>query len=522
MKRKTTLILILFLCSLSLIAQKKFQKHFGGSINGYLQINRPTSDGGNVFGGWSNTNALDFFIVKTDSLDNLLWSKCYGNATGVDMLYDVIQTTDGGYMLAGSKVVLTYHDMFFVKTDANGDTMFSRTFGGYRTEVASKIIQTSDGGYLAVGAFNDNAFPSNTSILLYKMNAAGDSMWCKILDASYENAIDVTQTSDGGYIIAGNYVFGQFDGNSFLIKINALGTVLWSKTYQVFGNDRLASVQQTTDGGFILGGATIPGGGLNDKLFLIRTNSVGDTLWTSTYGGQYLDNGGYVRQTSDGGFIQCGRTENFGAGSIGDGCLIKTNPNGIIIWSKRYGFSGSQGESFNSVRETNDKGFLAVGYKGVLNGSLWIVKTDSMGNSNCLENTTNAQAYHPLVRIRTKTFNNLTPSAWVRKPVFTIGVIDTTSTVICLTQTSINENVNNKNEFLVYPNPSGNQFTVWLSYDSLNSDILIYNSMGALVYKQLAVAQSNLINLGNISDGLYIIRVVNENKVILTQKLLKQ
>jgi hypothetical protein len=520
MMKKFALLYLCIIGSVGSMAQTTFQKHFGGATNGFVNHTKPTSDGGYILAGYTQSPAVDFFMVKTDSLAKILWAKIYGT-TGTDMLADVIQTSDGGFMMAGYRNISFNYDMLFIKTDANGDTLFTRCFGGYRTESANRIIQTADGGYLAVGAFSDNSTgQTNTSILIYKMNAAGDSSWCKVLDASYEVASQVTQTADGGYVIAGTYSNNQFQSHSFLLKIDAAGTVQWNKTYIILGNDYLYSSQQTIDGGFILGGATIPGGGLNNKLFLIRTNAVGDTLWTSTYGGQYLDDGGYAQQTSDGGFIQCGRTENFGANSIGDGCLIKTNANGTINWSKRYG--GSQGERLESVHQTGDGGFISGGSIGSVGpGYAWVVKTDSTGNSNCLQNATPALAYHPPVSMGTMSLTALMPNAWSSVPLINVSSMDTTIATICITVSSISQ-MENQNKTDLYPNPVFNISTLQIdiAVQLKNASLTIVDIAGKIIKSIPIFTHEVIIDRQGIASGSYYYQIINNYKTMATGKMI--
>ncbi len=521
MKKTITFLVALLTSTTILMAQTTFQKNFGGTTIGNISISHQTTDGGYILGGWSGNLPIDYFLVKTDSQSNIVWTKTYGTPNGAESLYDVIQTSDGGYMLAGDHGATfnSYRDMFFVKTDSNGDTLFTRTFGGYAGESATCIIQTADGGYLAAGQFSDNT--GNTSVLLYKMNAAGDSSWTALLNSANESARAIGQTSDGGFIIGGSYNPNPYETDSYLIKTDNLGNVQWNNRYLILGNDHLLSVGQTSDGGYFMGGATIPVGGLNNKLFLIRTDAAGDTLWTSTYGGTGLDDGGETVQTSDGGFIQCGRTENFGANSNGDACLIKTNANGTIEWSKRYGGNGP--EEFSSINETADHGFIAGGSCGSFGtGYLYTVKTDYLGNSNCSENATPALAYHPPVTVSTSTLISTLPSAWVDAPAITVGSLDTAIHSICISISGTIELENNSFSFSVYPSVVTNEFNVFIKEPENNSKIEIYNILGLPVYKQVTATQNNSINFSSYPNGLYLIKVITENKNTATQKLIKE
>ena len=166
-------------------------------------------------------------------------------------------------------------------------------------------------------------------------------------------ANSVQQTTDGGYIIAGYTAsFGGDSSHVYLIKTDSLGDTLWTKTYGGDSSDIGNSVQQTTDGGYIVAGTTNSFGAGNVDVYLIKTNSIGDTMWTKTYGGTNIDVGSYVRQTLDGGYIIARYTGSFGAGGF-DVYLIKTNSLGDTLWTRTYG--GTFADFGSSVQQTDRK-----------------------------------------------------------------------------------------------------------------------------------------------------------------------
>ncbi len=493
-------------------SQNKFQLNVGGLANGRIIVSRQTSDGGFMFSGYTNTTPADYFLIKIDSVANIEWANTYGMAGSPETLTEAIQTSDGGYMMAGYTIVSGRSNMYFVKADSNGDTLFTRTFGGLWNESAQTIIQTSDGGYIAGGAFSDNSTPTNVSMMLYKMDAAGDSSWVKVVSApgatSWESAASVKQTSDGGYIIGGQYVFGQFTSDCYLVKTDNTGNVQWNKTFHFPGTTTTASVEQLPDDGFIIGGKYVPVGGLNDKLFLIRTNSTGDTLWTRSHGGQYLDDGGYATQTSDGGYIQSGRTENFGANSIGDACLIKTTANGTLSWSYRFG--GNQSELFGSVQQTSDQGYITGGVTGSFGtGYLYIVKTDSMGLSNCAQFATPAQTYSPPVTIGTTTLSNITPGSWTSSSVTVVGMLSNTQNTICYTTTSQIENELNEIVVGVFPNPAISKISVLLQVDNRKAiKYELLNSLGETIFQNISDNLNTIdIDIESYPAGIYFLKL---------------
>ena len=209
--------------------------------------------------------------------------------------------------------------------------MFERTYGGGRWDVGNCVIQTSDGGYAVLGNF-DNNLTSGDDIYLIKTNAYGDTIWTKKYGGSDDDfGYQILQLSNGGYIISGSTKsVGNGATDALLIKTDAIGNLIWLKTYGGAQNDLGGIFVQTDDGGYFMVGVTKNYGAGDYDAYLIRTNSFGDTLWTKTYGTIYQDWGGSITTTTDGGYILALQkaTNMYGETDI---ALIKTNANGDSI-----------------------------------------------------------------------------------------------------------------------------------------------------------------------------------------------
>jgi hypothetical protein len=255
------------------------------------------------------------------------------------------------------------------------DSLWSRTFGGSSDDRALPVQQTADGGYIVAGVAQSFGAGS-WDFYLVKTNSLGDTLWTRTYGGSGSDvAYSVQQTTDGGYIVAGyTYSFGAGGGDFYLVKTNSLGDTLWTRTYGGSNSDQAQSVQQTADGGYIVAGYTSSfGAGLTD-FYLVKTNSQGDTLWTRTYGGSSYERGYSVQQTADGGYIVAGITSSFGAGSV-DFYLVKTNSLGDTLWTRTYGGGGADGAS--SVQQTADGGYIMAGYTYSFGAGLedmWLVR----------------------------------------------------------------------------------------------------------------------------------------------------
>ncbi|MDD5530575.1 MAG: T9SS type A sorting domain-containing protein [bacterium] len=342
---------------------------FGGTDNDYGNSVQQTSDGGFIIAGITysfGTGYSDVYLIKTNSSGNTLWTKTFGG-TNDDESYSVQRTQDGGFIIAGytTSFGAGYYDVYLIKTDSLGDTLWTKTIGGTGGEMGYSVQQTQEGGFIIAGWTNSFG-AGNSDVYLIKTDSLGDTLWTKTFGGTgWDEGKSVQQTQDNGFIIAGwTNSFGAGDYDVYLIKTNSLGDTLWTKTFGGTGWDEGWSIQQTQDSGFIIAGWTNSFQAGYPDVYLIKTNSSGDTLWTKTFGGTGDDRGYSVQQTQDSGFIIAGETESFGAGtpSYPNVYLIKTNSSGDTLWEKTIG--GTGWDDGKSVQQTQDGGFVIAGRTG--------------------------------------------------------------------------------------------------------------------------------------------------------------
>ena len=232
---------------------------------------------------------LAAFLVPSILTAQITFQRTYGGASD-DIGYSVQQTADGGYIVVGTTESFGAGscDVFFIKTNASGYTERSRTFGGVGDDEGYSVQQTADGGYIIVGL--TSSFGSGSAdIYLVKTNASGDTLWTRAYGGSrFDEGYAVQQTPDGGYVVAGAVCLASDTEDVYLMRTNPSGDTLWTRTYGGSGCDEGNSLRVTTDGGYIIAGITESFGSRSADVYLIKTNASGDTLWTRYYGGGEL------------------------------------------------------------------------------------------------------------------------------------------------------------------------------------------------------------------------------------------
>jgi hypothetical protein len=322
-----------------------------------------TSDGGYVIAGTTKpflSADEDVYLLRTDSNGDTLWTRRYGGADD-DQGQSVRETADGGYIIAGwtESFGVGLADFYVIRTTSNGDTIWTRRYGGSGSDYACSIDEVTGGGYI-IGGYTDSFGSIDNDWYLVKIDAGGDTVWTKTYGgAAHDECRAVLQTADGGYITAGaTSSFGAAGYDAYFIKTDANGDSLWTRVYGGGGADRAYSLDRTPDGGYIIAGYTGSfGAGVSD-VYLIRLDMNGDTLWTRTYGGSEHDGGYSVRQVSSGGYVVTGYTESYGAGGY-DVYVIRTDSGGDTLWTRTFG--GARDDHGRSVLETTDYGYIIAG-----------------------------------------------------------------------------------------------------------------------------------------------------------------
>jgi len=344
-----------------------------------------TSDGGYIVAGETRSfgaGNYDYWALKLDSYGNVDWEKTYGgmygdNADSVQQTFNEFEERDG-YVVAGSTLdsndIDAESDLWILRLDLDGQIIWQKTYDRSASDWSADIQQTTDGGF-AVVAKTDNV------IWMLKLDSDGTVDWEKTYGGSaycyYGTSFQ--QTTDGGYVMAG-YITPEIyqDCDTFVLKLDSSGNIEWQKKYGLSHSNSPRSIQQTADGGFIVGGDDGQG-----DAWIFKLDSYGNVEWEKKYDGCYLgsclEDVSEIQQTTDGGYIVAGETSSFGAGGS-DVWVLKLNSAGGIIWQKTLG--GSEWDRTSSVRETTDGGYIVAGTTpsfGAGSTDMWLMKLDANG-----------------------------------------------------------------------------------------------------------------------------------------------
>lgn len=364
-----------------------WQWTYGDTGNDYAFDLVQTADGGFVLAGYTHYkedseeykegNIADMLLVKTDAEGVEQWKKSF-NLTDYDRFTSIIQAPDGGFVLTG----YTDNGMLLIKTDGNGVEQWNRSYGrGGCAALEAALIGTADGGFALTGDIC-----CCKKITLLKTDADGRESWNRTFtwETDGDFVSSLLQTSDGGFVLVGStYLAGTSNLDMLLVKTDTEGTELWKKTYGGKDDDSARSLVLTADGGFILAGDTQRGG--DADFWLVKTDADGNEEWRRTYGGDETDRAYALIETVDGGYALTGYT-SFSNTATTDLWLVKTDKEGKMQWYRMYGGTGDD-EGF-ALLQTVDGGFVLAGSTSSYetdNTDFWLLKTGNITGTDTTE-----------------------------------------------------------------------------------------------------------------------------------------
>ena len=462
--------------SIQTSAQIKFQRTYGIGTYNEGRCVKQTFDGGYIVAGTESeagNGATDVYLLKVDSLGNFQWHKTFGG-TGIDHGYAVEQMSDSGYAVAGytNSFGNGGYDGYLVRTDKNGDTLWTKTYGTSNWDFTYAMKKTFDGGFVLGGisySLNNLSEP-----WIFKTDSFGNVEWNKLINSGKNISInDVNETNDSGFAAIG-YKYNYFLDSSdiYIVRLNSLGNTLWQKSFGSIRNERGNAFLVRPDNSFVIAGA------ICDTLcdnYLLHLAPNGDSMWTSILSPPLDETIYSIDTTHDGKFVITGFTTSFGGGGQ-DAFITKTDTDGTNIWGYTYG--GLEDEIGFSIHTTTDDGFIVAGTSTTYNPglkSVYLIKTDSTRSTN--------------------------PIA--------IG---------------INEPVKTISYFHIYPNPATN--TITFQFDDLGFQVskknilLIYNQLGKEIFKISIYTKIYQLNLRQFASGIYLCNLFAEGNLVETGKFI--
>ncbi len=339
-------------------------------------------NGGFAVVGYTKQNltlnsGYDVWLIRTDPNGNILWTRTYGG-DGDDFGYSIKKTNDGGFIIAGTtnSFGAGQFDFYIVRTDSIGDTLWTRTFGEMNNDYGWSVEPSIDGGFVVAGEIN--AFPLLPDGMVVKIDSNGQAQWVKIYSTLLgEKLYSIKQSNDGGFVTTGTLYLGNQDVAGWLLKISSEGDSIWTQLYGEIKQDLMFSVNKTLEGGYILTGGLLNPSTFYYNLWLIKVDSLGNEQWSKLFDYDNDSDIGYsVQQTTDGGYIITGQGRPYDG--LGLMWIIKTDPLGNMLWDKTFpwefphtkisGPVSPLADVGTSVKQTSDGGYIVVGYRDDLTG----------------------------------------------------------------------------------------------------------------------------------------------------------
>jgi len=344
LRRTTAILAVSATWVVAAAPQVEWTRTFAGEGTSEGHCVQQTSDGGFIVAGVTDSHPgyPHFYLVKTDSLGNTEWTRAFGH-TGEGGAYSVQQTADGGYVVVGSRVLAAWRlAVWLAKIASSGDIEWQKPVSdsAARLDFGFSVVQSGDDGFV-VAAVAD--LSEDSGLALIKTDSLGNGMWTRRYPVPYPdygpwNPVQLQQTSDGGFIV----------GARALLKVDSLGNQQWLRTYTGLRN--AYSVLQTSDGGYVATGPAPDSGGGHGAIGLLKTNSKGKQQWLRTYAEGKYSRGGYsVVQIDDGGYAIAGAKYD-------SSYVVRTDPTGAVVWSEALRVGG---EAYG-IQQTNDGGFVII------------------------------------------------------------------------------------------------------------------------------------------------------------------
>lgn len=467
-----------------------------------------------ITGSCDDTTTTGFFLLKLNALGDTLWSKIFDGGNE-DHVYSIVECADGGYAICGStnSFVPYYQKTFILKTDASGNQLWAKTYmmSTGAENIAYSILQTPDSGFAIAGSYALSTQYPGASLFITTDSLGNVTEAVKYASSHSEfNNLDLTQ--DSGFVFAGRNEQGEL----VVTKRYSSGTS-WSKIYRTIAVNKSVSgvqsyIQHCSDGGYIIACMAE----YFDTLYLqdpclIKLDSSGSPVWAFSYDlNSTQENGVYVEETADHGFLLTGMTTSFG--SFVDVFVIRVDGSGGVIFAKTFGGADGEGSIRPMIHATPDGGYLLASASGSFSqnfiSEVYVVKMDSGGNS--------CYGVNPSVNVNPVLLQSVT-----------VGPGDSLVSFSSSGQVFIEKNISqssqqcffngidqpdeHSSEFIsIYPNPVHNQ--LYIQSEDLISSIVIFNLFGEEMHVSISDRRPLTVDCGLLPSGMYLVKMVTGNK----------
>jgi hypothetical protein len=500
-----------------------FQKAYNDNMDEIGYAVEEAADG-YLYAGLTNSSGQggnDGYLVKTDAAGNLSWAMTYGGP-GDDYFTSIHRSSDNGYILAGFSNSFMGSDsggVFLVKVDVNGVQQWAKYLGGSYGDMGRCVRQTSDGGYVVCGYSQSFSANGDYDVYVAKTDASGNVQWANTYGgAARDEAYAIKQTSDGGYIVTGaTESFGSSE-DIYLLKLSSTGALSWSKSYDI-SYSSTENKQRAYDvielaGGYLLCGTTFQSMQINIwSPVLIRVGSTGNVMWGKNYNLNTGNSGFRAVQKTGNAYVMGGYMGNTYQQ------MLMTDTSGNTQWAKVYNLATNGVNDGYGIKTTSDGGFLMTGFTGMNSyTALMAIKAGPGGITGCNETNPSLGGSPSPLTINTSVPSTATMQAGtsVTSPSVTASTTPFVATA-CSTE-GIDEA--EKDNIIISPNPSQGMINV--SAGQQIDQAFVYDMTGRLLLSTETASDNFSIDLSSFAPGVYYIMLRSQAGKVYSRPVIVQ
>lgn len=492
--------------------------HFCKLLGGYIPVGFdivPTYGDGYAVCGYTSpppTNAGQAYLSTFNGRGDFRWGTSLHSVTAGwgSTAQSVIQLPDSGYALTGvyTNGNASGQNVYAARYDKHGTIVWTHyiNWGSFNTDAGFKIIATPDSGFFIAGATELSV--GNDDMYAIKLDASGAIEWSKRYGGSgYEGAYGVVRANDGGYVLSGTTSsFGAGGTDFYVIKTDSLGNIVWTRTLGGSGDEEEARIVATHDGGYVIAGHTYSFGAGASDFYAAKLDSLGNVLWTQTYGTGLRELCHTIAMTNDSGFVLAGGSGPMSVSYI-SAYVVKLDRNGALQWT--LSTPGTDLYEYYGAAALGDGSLVFTGLQvGPNTGFAPVVKIDPALTSCCLVSASATVGTGGITSSGGMATTMNSVAFIFTSPTYASGAVMDSCLVSIITETP--EELPGETGALLYPNPSTGM--VFFRSDAAVQRIEVYNSLGALVQENALPGGtvSGNVDLSGLPPGMYFFRVLTE------------